>query len=289
MEIFGKAGPGGGVAGAVVAQMRIGRGERIRTSGPCLPKAVLYQAELLPDGGRYPAPERGGRRAKPRSCSRAVDTLQAQSRWRGTGPLAIDLVVYPLQILATLLGVVTIVLLIRRNIWNFPVGLVTVALYARIFTVAQLYSEALLQLVFLALQAYGWWCWTRAGAGEDGGVRVGRMAPRQRIGWAAAALVLSLAGGAAMARLTTVAHPWWDATIAVLSVIAQLLLAWRYREAWMLWILVDLLAVVLYWRIGLYPAAGLYGLFLILAGWGLVAWNGSARRTARMDCRPGLG
>ena len=27
----------------------IGRGERIRTSGPCLPKAVLYQAELHPD------------------------------------------------------------------------------------------------------------------------------------------------------------------------------------------------------------------------------------------------
>lgn len=30
--------------------MNDGRGERIRTSGPCLPKAVLYQAELLPDG-----------------------------------------------------------------------------------------------------------------------------------------------------------------------------------------------------------------------------------------------
>ena len=27
----------------------IGRGKRIRTSGPCLPKAVLYQAELFPD------------------------------------------------------------------------------------------------------------------------------------------------------------------------------------------------------------------------------------------------
>ena len=26
-----------------------GRGERIWTSGPCLPKAVLYQAELHPD------------------------------------------------------------------------------------------------------------------------------------------------------------------------------------------------------------------------------------------------
>src|SRR5579859_2633206 len=29
---------------------KCGRGERIRTSGPCLPKTVLYQAELLPDG-----------------------------------------------------------------------------------------------------------------------------------------------------------------------------------------------------------------------------------------------
>ena len=28
---------------------KFGRGERIRTSGPCLPKIVLYQAELLPD------------------------------------------------------------------------------------------------------------------------------------------------------------------------------------------------------------------------------------------------
>jgi hypothetical protein len=28
---------------------KYGRGERIRTSGPCLPKTVLYQAELLPD------------------------------------------------------------------------------------------------------------------------------------------------------------------------------------------------------------------------------------------------
>src|SRR5690554_1391320 len=28
-----------------------GRGKRIRTSGPCVPNAVLYQAELFPDTG----------------------------------------------------------------------------------------------------------------------------------------------------------------------------------------------------------------------------------------------
>src|SRR5690606_31429674 len=41
---------------------KIGRGERIRTSGPCLPKTVLYQAELLPDrSARRPgSPRRQG-------------------------------------------------------------------------------------------------------------------------------------------------------------------------------------------------------------------------------------
>ena len=39
-----------------------GRGKRIRTSGPCLPKTVLYQAELLPDrSARRPgSPRRQG-------------------------------------------------------------------------------------------------------------------------------------------------------------------------------------------------------------------------------------
>ncbi len=38
---------------AALWAMRVnGREERIRTSGPCLPKTVLYQAELLPDGVR---------------------------------------------------------------------------------------------------------------------------------------------------------------------------------------------------------------------------------------------
>src|SRR5690606_10366478 len=41
-----------------IPKCQTGRGERIRTSGPCLPKTVLYQAELLPD--RRPRPNQLG-------------------------------------------------------------------------------------------------------------------------------------------------------------------------------------------------------------------------------------
>ncbi len=35
--------------------LRDGRGGKIRTCGPLLPKQVLYQAELRPDGGMWVA------------------------------------------------------------------------------------------------------------------------------------------------------------------------------------------------------------------------------------------
>ena len=44
-----KADLAAGLFMSLISQEINGRGERIRTSGPCLPKTVLYQAELLPD------------------------------------------------------------------------------------------------------------------------------------------------------------------------------------------------------------------------------------------------
>ncbi len=51
-----------GPFGAVLnSRVLNGRGERIRTSGPCLPKTVLYQAELLPDSEIGCDPDEGRR------------------------------------------------------------------------------------------------------------------------------------------------------------------------------------------------------------------------------------
>ena len=57
----------------MLLKLIIGRGERIRTSGPCLPKTVLYQAELLPDRSASwsPSAEAGAR------YNQGICTLQA--------------------------------------------------------------------------------------------------------------------------------------------------------------------------------------------------------------------
>ena len=93
------------------------------------------------------------------------------------------------------------------------------------------------------------------------------------LGWAATAAVGIAGLGLAMDRGTDAALPYWDATTTVLSLIAQYLLARKVLENWVLWIVVDVLCIGIYGVKGLYPTAGLYAVFLVLATIGLITWS----------------
>jgi nicotinamide mononucleotide transporter len=99
----------------------------------------------------------------------------------------------------------------------------------------------------------------------------------RRIRWLIVTAVLILAWGTGMARFTDAAAPYADATIAGLSVAAQILQSIRKVESWVLWIAVDAFAVGLFiWR-GLQVTSGLYALFFILACVGLREWARRAK------------
>ena len=181
-----------------------------------------------------------------------------------------------LEILATLLGLANIVLLVRRSIWNYPFGIAMVALYADIFFTAKLYSDALLQLFFFAIQVYGWWAWWRAGGGEHK-VEVERLTGAARTAWIAMIALTSFAWGTMMHAYTDASFPWWDATVAMASIAAQILLARRMIENWVLWIAVDAMAIGLYLTKGLTLTAGLYFVFLLLCIFGLREWAAAER------------
>jgi nicotinamide mononucleotide transporter len=182
-----------------------------------------------------------------------------------------------LELIATLLGLANIVLLVRRSIWNYPFGLAMVALYAGIFFDKKLYSDALLQFFFFAIQIYGWWAWWRAGGGEHK-VEVERLTGPARIAWIAMIAFTSVAWGWIMGTYTDAALPWWDALIAMGSIAAQILLARRRIENWILWIAVDAIAICVYLAKGLTLTAGLYSIFLALCVLGLREWAAAERR-----------
>ncbi|HNW17687.1 MAG TPA: nicotinamide riboside transporter PnuC [Sphingorhabdus lacus] len=177
-----------------------------------------------------------------------------------------------IELAAVLLGLANIVLIIRRSVWNFPVAVAMVSLYFFIFRDARLYSDAGLQVFFLVVNLYGWWNWHRS-KGDDGAVEVRRLPATGYALWIAGSIVAIWAWGSFMGSYTQTSYPYWDASIAMLSVAGQILMARRFVENWHWWIIVNLISIPLYVAKDLHLTAGLYGVFLVLAIGGLVAWR----------------
>lgn len=179
--------------------------------------------------------------------------------------------------IAAALGLANIALLVRRSVWNYPFGMAMVALYGVVFFEARLYGESGLQLFFFAAQAWGWALWVRAGGG-DSQVPVRWLGNFSRLVWATATAALALNLGWVMHRFTDASLPYADAAIAGASIAAQILLAFRRIENWVLWIAIDLGSIAVYVAKGLWPTAALYVVFLGMSVLGLREWI-VARRT----------
>ena len=169
-------------------------------------------------------------------------------------------------------GLACVWLVARANIWNWPVSILNTTLYFVVFLRAGLYADALLQVVFTALGAYGWWSWRFGGAG--GAELPIRRATRLE---GLVAGIASLAGVALSAlvltRATDSTVPIWDSAVLVLSLVATWAQTRKILESWWVWIGVDLISVPLYLVRDLYPTALLYTLFLALCVLGVRRWT----------------
>lgn len=177
-----------------------------------------------------------------------------------------------IELLAAILSAWGVWLTTRRRPLCWPIGLISVLIYAWVFVSVRLYSDALLQGVFASIIVYGWWRWQH-NLGDDGRVRIARLG----VPTAAASLVVgglaAIALGAFMHHQTNAALPWLDATLACFSMVAQWWQARRHIAAWWLWIAVDVVYIGMYAHKDLWITSVLYGGFLVLAVIGLRAWR----------------
>ncbi len=174
----------------------------------------------------------------------------------------------PLDQVNLVLGILGVWLMIRRNLWAFPIGLVAVTVQGVLFYQSHFPADALLQVFYFVALAWGWWHWVKdRGAAPE--LPITRLHVRGRVltlaaGTAATAVWALLIGPAMHAVM-----PWRDAFIAIFSVAAQVLQVRKNIENWALWAAVNLAAVVSYWSAELAYTAFLYAVYLVL---GLIGW-----------------
>jgi nicotinamide mononucleotide transporter len=180
----------------------------------------------------------------------------------------------PYEVVGVAFGAVAVWLTVRENVWCWPIGLVNVLLSAIVFAQAKLYADFGLQLVYVALCLYGWYAWLHGGA-DQSALAVART---PGLAWGALAFggfAFAAGLGLFLQRQTDAALPFWDASTASFSLVAQWMQTRKWIENWLVWIAVDVVYVGMYIVKGLFLMAGLYAAFLLMAVAGLLAWRRS--------------
>lgn len=188
------------------------------------------------------------------------------------GSAALSLISPWTEAIGAATGAVCVWLAAVSDPWTWPIGIANNLFYLVIFWSSGIYADALLQIFYAAISAYGIYRWT-SGRGQ---AKVRPVERGSRAELAATGLAMAVAAAVSwlvLRRWTDSTVPAWDGVTTAMSLAAQWLMSRRVIENWWLWIAVDLLYVPLYVYKGLWVTAGLYALFLALCVLGLVDWR----------------
>jgi nicotinamide mononucleotide transporter len=188
------------------------------------------------------------------------------------------MIMSPTEIIAVVSSLICVYFTLKNNIWCWPFGLVGVIAYGFVFYDVKLYSDVILQCIYVVLQFVGWYAWLHGGKDKNK-LPVTDLSGTAKAGWIAVALLGSAAWGHLMATNTDAAAPYPDAFIVVVSLIAQWLLCIKKVQAWIAWIVVDVVAIGVYYYKGLYLTSGLYALFFVMATMGYFEWRKLSEQT----------
>ena len=172
---------------------------------------------------------------------------------------------------ASVAGVLCVVLVAKGSIWNYLFGIVNVSLYALISYKADLYGDAALNaLYYVPMQFIGWWQWRKRGAAVsqaeagDGMVQVKarRFTWIQRVFLAVGCFFAVVIFGLLLDHFGD-PQPFKDSTTTVLSIVAQALMALAFMEQWALWIITNIVSVIM-WTVCLVRGEAHAGVMVIM-------------------------
>ena len=185
-----------------------------------------------------------------------------------------------LELLAVLTGLAAVWFAAKANIVTWLFAVINAILFFMLYYQVNLYSAMILQLFFFCNAIYGWFNWKKQGT--DGDEIVTLLSHKARVLWTVVVIGGAFSLGTVMSRI----HLWLpdlfsekarfvltDAMIAVMSIAASLLLAKLKLENWILWILVNVLSIIMYAKLGVMLVSIEYVIFLVMAIYGFIRWK----------------
>lgn len=159
-------------------------------------------------------------------------------------------------------------LCVKQSRWNYPLGMLATLTLAWLSFQQGLYGQVALNVYLPIALLYGWWRW-----GPDTNTRPVQHVELQWIPVYAAVTALFFIVVYMLVDALGGTIPMIDAAILVLSILAQFLLDNKKIETWIVWIVVNILAIWLFFDQGMYLVAFQFVFFLGNAFWGWWSWS----------------
>ena len=185
----------------------------------------------------------------------------------------------PPEALAVLLGVVYVLLILKRNRLGWIAGGLSSSIYVYLAAHARLPMQSLLQAYYVVMSFYGWYNWTRASQSEQ--PRITRWPLRHHLAALAAIVLLSFISAHWLALETHAAWPYMDSLTTWISLLATWMVARMKLENWLYWMSADAIMAYLFAAQGYPVTTGLFLTYFAIALIGFREWLHQYRQQVR--------
>lgn len=179
-----------------------------------------------------------------------------------------------LEFFGALVGLLYLYLEYKVNIWLWAVSVLMPAIYFVVYLRAGLYADSAIQVYYLLAAGYGLACWLlHPKRKQKVGASISKMPLPYYLPAIIVTIVLFCLIGWLLKCYTNSTVSWADAFTTSLSITAMWMLAKKYVEQWLVWIVADVCCTALYLYKDLYFTAGLYLIYTVVAVAGYYKWK----------------
>jgi nicotinamide mononucleotide transporter len=186
----------------------------------------------------------------------------------------------PWEAVAVVLAITYLLLAVKENILCWLFAFLSTAIYTVLFWDVSLLMESALNVYYMAMAVYGWQQWTRGGTNGDEGAHalaIRSMSGQQHVLVITGIAILTVVSGYFLSEHSSAAWPYVDSFTTWASVITTYLVARKYLQNWLYWIVIDTVSIPLYIDRGLSLTALLFVAYVVIAAFGYVKWRDHLR------------
>ena len=181
-----------------------------------------------------------------------------------------------LELTAVVFAMAYLLLAVRENVLCWLFAFLSTAIYTVLFWDVSLLMESALNVYYMAMAIFGWYQWTRGGTNDSGeapALAIRSMSGQQHAWVIASISILCFVSGYLLSEHSSAAWPYVDSFTTWASVITTYLVARKYLQNWLYWIVIDTVSIPLYIDRGLNLTALLFVAYVIIATIGYFKWR----------------